>query len=109
MSLLFKDKPFKEDRREQNLTDIGFKLISSIPNPFKETSELYFFIPGSEDIKISVRKIFGQEIMQMKRYYQDKGEYHLTLDLKGRPDGIYFIILFADQKEVDKIKIIKTK
>jgi hypothetical protein len=38
---------------------------------------------------------------------QVEGNYTITLDFSGKPDGIYFIALIADHKDVCKIKAIK--
>jgi hypothetical protein len=38
---------------------------------------------------------------------QVEGNHAITLDFSGKPDGIYFIALVADHKDVCKIKAIK--
>jgi hypothetical protein len=45
--------------------------------------------------------------MEIDRNNQDAGNHAITLDFSGKSNGIYFIALLADHKEVCKIKVIK--
>jgi len=36
------------------------------------------------------------------------GKYSLPLDLKGNPDGMYFVTLYANNKEIGTLKALKT-
>jgi hypothetical protein len=46
-------------------------------------------------------------VMGIDQNEQVEGNYTITLDFSGKPDGIYFIALIADHKDVCKIKAIK--
>ncbi|MCK9218947.1 MAG: C25 family cysteine peptidase [Bacteroidales bacterium] len=107
IKLIFKDKPFDEEKKPSELTDQGYAIDQNNPNPFRVTTQLSYTIPISGTVSILVTNISGLQVLKIDRWKQDAGQYTLTLDLSGKPDGIYFVSLVSNGENMNTIRIIK--
>jgi len=108
LKLLFKDDPFKENGKGTDPSGNQFMLNPNIPNPFSGTTELSYNLPEPAKISIKVTNMLGQEVLEIVRNYQNAGLYTIKINLNEQPDGIYLIALIVDNKQISKIKAIKT-
>jgi hypothetical protein len=107
VKLLFQEKPSGKKWPGSEHSNNGYKLEQNNPNPFAAITQLNYILPESAYVSIRVSNVLGQQMQVIEQYTQDKGNHSVKLDLTGKPDGIYFITLIANQKEVCKIKAIK--
>jgi len=108
IKLLFKDKLFDVSGKGSDPISQGYVLKQNNPNPFTVSTQVSYNLPEEANVSIVVNNILGQQVLEIDRNNQDAGNHAITLDFSGKPDGIYFIALIADHKEVSKIKAINT-
>ena len=109
INLLFKDDVFIPDDFQPGNTDEPNMVKQNIPNPFSASTEVSFTLSESSKVSIFITNLLGQVVQKLERSYQSEGKYMVAIDLTVKPDGIYFITLYANQKELGKIKAVKSK
>jgi hypothetical protein len=107
IKLLFNDKTFGKNGNGTDTPSTGYMLKQNNPNPFNVTTQMTYKIPETAHISIIVTNIAGEQVMEIDQNEQVEGDHVITLNFSGKPDGIYFIALIADHKDVCKIKAIK--
>jgi len=78
--------------------------ISFYPNPVTSIMKLSMHIPGSEIAQLSIVNIAGQEIMNQP---VKNGEN--IIDMEKLQDGIYYVMVIADNKQIFNSKITVVK
>jgi len=107
IKLLFEDQVYiKDDLLDNNRNETSL-VKQNIPNPFSATTDVSFTISEASKVIVYVTNILAQNVETFKLSYHTKGQYSITIDLSDEPDGFYFIILYANQKEIGKIKALK--
>lgn len=89
------------DQDEINST---FQLF---PNPAKDLVNLSFALAETKKINISILNVLGQTIYNAEKENFSKGEHIVTLDIKGIPEGVYFVN-FSDGPNSFKKPIVIT-
>ncbi len=86
----------------------GFYLGQNFPNPFNPMTNIYFSVPKSQNIKITVSDILGKEVGIIVNGYMTAGSYKADFDASGLSSGIYFYRLEANEfSEVKKMTLVK--
>ncbi|MEL6863551.1 MAG: T9SS type A sorting domain-containing protein [Bacteroidota bacterium] len=83
-------------------------LLQNSPNPFKEMSQINFYIPAEvENARIEVRDVDGQLI---EKYVVTPGGFgHIEMQGETLPDGTYVYALYIGDEIVDSKVMILTK
>lgn len=82
---------------DQNFRQQNVKVIGNSPNPFLEETDINIELFRSEDVKIIVNSITGQQLEQFDFGKLNQGKHTLTLKLPTLNSGIYFYTLIAGQ------------
>ena len=103
--------------RRPGETPDGFYLYSSFPNPFNETTVVYYNVPegfkSSQDVRIEVYNVTGRLVRTLVDETETPGRYWVVWD--GRDDdgrrlssGIYVIGLWAgDFSQARKVVLVR--
>ena len=94
---------FKED---DQLPPVVKYNVYCVPNPFNPTTDIYFNLDESADVKLSIYNIRGQLVEVIADEYFRKGEYSINwngTDKAGKPvgSGVYFYRLICDEDIID--------
>ncbi len=77
-------------------------------NPTSTTTTISYQIPARGEVALSVYDIAGREIKRLADGVQERGNYHLQLDMTGNAQGVYFINLTAGKlRSVKKVIVFK--
>lgn len=87
----------------------NFILYQNYPNPFNPSTNIEFFLPKEEHIKLSVYNLLGKEIANLLDMKMQKGKHKITFNPKNDlSSGIYFYRLetstFIDVKKMIYIR-----
>ncbi|MFO7523904.1 MAG: T9SS type A sorting domain-containing protein, partial [Ignavibacteriaceae bacterium] len=66
-----------------------FSLSQNFPNPFNPSTKINFAIPKSDNIKIAVYNILGQEMAVLVDGFVNAGSYEINWDASNLPSGVY--------------------
>ena len=58
----------------------GFELSNNYPNPFNPTTTIKYSVPASENVKLIVYNMLGQEVKTLVNAEQGVGSYSVTWD-----------------------------
>jgi hypothetical protein len=77
---------------DNDIAKSGYILSEPIPNPVNNTTTIRYYLPVNENIKITLRDIYGSEIAVLVNDYKLSGNYELTLDreISNLLTGTYF-------------------
>ena len=82
-------------------------LFQNNPNPFREQTQIGFFLPSAGDIVFSVRDANGRTLMQRDGYF-DKGYQELRIDRSDLPTYglLFYEVSNGQQRTVKKMMVI---
>ncbi|RQW05274.1 T9SS C-terminal target domain-containing protein [candidate division KSB1 bacterium] len=66
-----------------------FSLSQNYPNPFNPTTKISYTLKQSEQVKLTVYDLLGNEVAALVEEFQNPGEYNITFDAQGLTSGIY--------------------
>jgi len=85
-----------------------FTLTQNYPNPFNPSTNISYALPQSENVRLSVFNVLGQEVAVLVNGVQDAGVHTLTFDGKGLTSGVYFYRLqSAENMATLKMMLLK--
>lgn len=91
-----------------NVTPNGYYFGQNFPNPFNPVTNIYFSIPKSQNIKIILTNILGNEVGIVADGHYSAGRYKAEFDASFLTSGVYFYKLeTSDFSETKKMTIIK--
>jgi hypothetical protein len=78
-----------------------FHLYQNFPNPFNNSTLIYYSLEQSADVKLEVLNIIGQSVRTLFSGYQPVGGYSVAWDgrdnnARNAGSGIYFVRLATD-------------
>lgn len=86
----------------------GFYLGQNYPNPFNPTTNIYFSIPVSQNVKITITDVLGKEVTKLLDANTIAGTYRVDFDGKGLASGVYLYKLeTSDFSSVKKMTLVK--
>ena len=109
---------------EWNPTIVGFneigpgsekekpKLLKASPNPFGSSTRISIKYKSEETVKVEIYDSFGHRVKTMLNSSLSQGNYELKWDGTDNngnhlPQGVYFVIMFSGEKEVESLKVVK--
>jgi hypothetical protein len=63
------------------------------PNPFNPTATVVLALPQTADMQVRVINLLGRQVLALPTTSYPAGYPRLTIDLRGRPSGMYFLIV----------------
>jgi hypothetical protein len=80
----------------ENTIPEAFILFPNYPNPFNPKTTIYFGLPQSSNITISIYNMNGQRVIKLFSGTKSAGYHKLIWDASDNSSGIYFIEIKAD-------------
>ncbi len=85
-----------------------FYLDQNFPNPFNNTTQIFYSIENSGEVEISIYNSAGRKIRQLVNTYLPAGSYRLDFDASGLSSGVYLYVLRSNGQSVTrKMTLIK--
>ena len=72
-------------------------LSQNYPNPFNPSTKITSSIPSECQVSLKVYDILGREVSTLIQGKKEPGEYSVTWNAEGLPNGVYFYRLVAGQ------------
>ncbi len=92
---------------ENSFTDA--KLFQNIPNPFKDTTTISFYLKKESTVKLEVFNVQGQKLSTIINSKLPTGEHTVTLMADDYENGIYTYKLIIDESIVLSKKMMVAK
>ena len=106
-NLYFHSSPVGIDGTDEALP-MGFTLDQNFPNPFNPSTSISFSIENTEQVKLSVFNIAGQEVATLINGQTMSGNHTLQFNADDLPAGTYFYSLtVGQQSSVKKMVLVK--
>ena len=88
------------------------KLLSVAPNPFSTSTIISAKFPVKSHVKLEIYNNYGQRVKAFMDEVTLPGASHIIwlgddYNNQALPTGIYHIVMFVDEKEVESLKLIK--
>ena len=85
-----------------------FHLFTPYPNPFNHTQTVYFSLPHSDDIILTLYNLLGQKALTQYYPSLQAGKHVYTLDASSLSSGIYILELSTrEEKQSTKVILLK--
>jgi len=86
----------------------AFILFQNFPNPFNPVTTIFYDLPKSSDVTLSIYDITGRLVQTLVNQHQNAGTYQIQWDASGYSSGVYFYQIKADGfQQVKKMLLIK--
>ena len=85
----------EENNGGNNSSNAIYNLLIR-PNPASDVSEISFSLRKDAKIKVAVYDVTGAEQEVLSEGVMKKGNNMVKFDVSNYPDGIYFVVLYAD-------------
>ncbi len=72
-----------------------YSLLQNYPNPFNPTTTITYQLPKTENIKLNIYNILGEEVKTLIDRNESAGVYHVKFDGSNFASGVYFYRLQA--------------
>jgi hypothetical protein len=87
---------------------LDFNLSQNYPNPFNPTTNIYYRLPSSSMVCLSLYSLTGQELIRLVDGFQETGDYTVQWNAKNYPAGIYLYRISAgNYSETRKCLLLK--
>ncbi len=93
---------------DSNLIPQKYRLSQNFPNPFNPSTKIYYSLPKSNLVTITVFNILGEKVKTLVNEYQNVGNYYVEFKADGIASGIYFYRLQSgDYVSIKKMILLK--
>ena len=86
-----------------------FSLDQNYPNPFNSSTTINYQLDKKSDVEINIYNFLGKYIKTLEKGYFHNGNYTIKWNAIGLPSGIYFYVLYSENKIIDVKKAILIK
>jgi hypothetical protein len=84
-------------------TSIQLKVY---PNPFNNSTQIYFSLPGPSNLQLKLFNIIGEEIYEITHGEYNAGEHQIYFNSSRIASGFYILTLMTDNQILSKKIII---
>ncbi len=81
-------------------------LLQNAPNPFSNTTTVYYRLSEPCSVTLKVFDHVGREVKRINETTQNAGLNKIELDMNGLPSGIYFYSIFVNGQLTDTKKMV---
>ena len=89
---------------EQNNEELN--SFNIYPNPIFNNAAISYQLSENSKVKISVYDVLGKEVLLLLNENQSLGEHHLIINAEQIQNGIYFVKITLDEKQITKKLIV---
>lgn len=83
------DPEKRGDITRESIKPTEFILHGNYPDPFNPYTQIKYYVPSQQSVKISIYDILGREIVILHDGIDVEGEQHVTFDASNLSSGIY--------------------
>jgi putative intracellular protease/amidase len=87
---------------------VRFNLRQNYPNPFNPTTEIRFDLVKTQNVKLRIYNLMGQEVANLVNREMNAGSYSINFDASNLASGVYVYKietnLFTDSKKMVLVK-----
>lgn len=92
----------------KNIKNDHFKLYQNMPNPFSNTSYVFYELMETAHVSLEVFDLMGKSMTIIDEGYQNPGKSMIKIDASDYPAGIYhYTIAIGDQRATKKMVVFK--
>jgi hypothetical protein len=73
-----------------------YSLEQNYPNPFNPTTQIKFGLKKSQNVKITVYNLMGEEVRQLVNNQLNAGIHYISFDASGLASGVYIYRLISE-------------
>ena len=81
-------------------------LYQNYPNPFNPATNILFYLPRADNVKLQVINILGESIETLVNDEMSAGLHSITFNGNNLASGVYFIVLESRQLVISKKMIL---
>jgi hypothetical protein len=90
----------------------SFRLKQNFPNPFNPSTNIEYYLPENQYVKLIVYDKTGEEIVVLLDGYQLEGHYSIkfdifSLDIKLSSGIYYYSLIYGGKRETKSMVLIK--
>ncbi len=94
---------------EKNKNAGKIKSVGVYPNPFNSSITISFYLISDSIVNIIIYTLLGEEIKRINLGLLDKGMQNFHVDFSNHNYGIYYYVITASDKIIDKGKLVYLK
>ncbi len=95
------------DNLRNDLTKLSYgSLLQNVPNPFSESTQIWYKVEKRVNVTISITDLTGKEIEKIAQGTKDKGTYKADFSNSNLTSGTYFYSLVLDGRKSDTKKMV---
>ena len=83
-------------------------LYGAQPNPFNPSTQISFWVPRSEHVRITVYDVSGRRVAELLNEVRGRGQHSVEWSAGNMPSGVYFFRMevgdFSEQRKVMLLK-----
>jgi hypothetical protein len=83
-----------------------FFIEQNYPNPFNPTTKINYHLPITENIKLRVYDLLGQEVATLVDEQKPPGKYSVDFDGSGMSSGVYFYKFYFNGSSLSRKMIL---
>ncbi len=87
----------------------NYFLYQNYPNPFNNSTIIRYELPKSGNVNIILYDISGKEVFTLVDEFKRDGIYELKFQSDNLSSGVYFYILYIDNKFIDTKRMVYLK
>jgi hypothetical protein len=85
-----------------------YALEQNYPNPFNPSTVIQYSLPQTENVKLIIYNLLGEQVDVLVDEYQQAGKYKFNFDASSLPSGIYFYRIIAGSfSQTNKMLLVK--
>ena len=84
-------------------------ILENYPNPFYPSSTIRFYLPGNDQVLLTVFDIHGKRVTELMNGYAEKGWHEVVFIGNQHVDGMYCYQLQLSHRQFTKIMILTRK
>ena len=85
----------------------GFRLYQNVPNPFKDVTEISFYIPEASQVRLVVYNTLGEMIEELASARYEEGKHSVAFKTGNLSSGTYFYKIVSDKFTDTKVMNIQ--
>ncbi|MCP4583178.1 MAG: DUF1565 domain-containing protein [candidate division Zixibacteria bacterium] len=88
----------------QDISYLPYKLsiTQNYPNPFNASTSIYFSLPRSEDVNLTVYDILGRKVEELAAGEHEAGMHRVIWQADGYSSGLYFYVLETEKSRISR-------
>ena len=92
----------------KNIKNDKFKIYQNMPNPFSNTSYVFYELAEAANVSLEVFDMTGKSLVVYNEGFKSAGKSMIEIDAIDFPSGIYhYTITIGDQKATKKMVVFK--